>query len=313
MSVSDASCPAWNRTLPERSWKASPSVSAHLDQPNSAIEQHHQADLPLNEPLPGAGASLWLSSIPSEALGTVLSRHEFRACLRLRYGLMPDGVTALSECGAANDLLHPLICSHGGAIIRGHNKVRDFLAGLCSQLAPASIEPMLHPLAPGESFRLKSATTDPAARSDVLSLEGFFTPYRWTFIDVCIFARKQIRHAQTRLFQALHAEEQAKGRMCQERINSVENSDFVPFILSDSGLVGRQARTFLTELSDRLSVSRSEKRSVVRSLIMTDLSFIIQRRRLDCYFAPRGKSQVPKGSFLTLSAPYAAFLDRKNV
>jgi len=277
-----------------------------------SVIETHQKDLPLNEPLPGAGSSLWLFSIPSVALGTVLSRREFLALLRLRYHLMPTGTSAHCACGATNDLIHPTICPKGGLAIRSHNQVRDWLAKALAQLAPASTEPHLQPVSPLDSFRYRSTTRDPEARSDVLSLVGFFGPWHWTHIDVCIFARLQKDLSTSSLFQALRTQELDKGRKYHERIQTVKKADFVPFIVSDSGLLGRQARTFLAQLSDRLSVKLGQKLATVRSCMMAELSFICQRRLLDCFYAPRGTKDIPPGSFLSLSAPSAAGLDRNT-
>jgi len=163
-------------------------------------------------------------------------------------------------------------------------------------------------ISPLDSFRYRSTTRDPEARSDVLSLVGFFGPWHWTHIDVCIFARLQKDLSTSSLFQALRTQELDKGRKYHERIQTVEKADFVPFIVSDSGLLGRQACTFLAQLSDRLSVKLGQKLATVRSCMMAELSFICQRRLLDCFYAPRGTKDIPAGSFLSLSAPYAAFL-----
>ena len=132
---------------------------------------------------------------------------------------------------------------------------------------------------------------------------------RYTFLDVYIFSRFNEEHSKEHIFQALHSAERKKIREYQERIETVENADFVPFVITESGLFGRQARKFLFELSDRLSVKLGQSLAVVRSCMMAELSFIIQRRLLACYFAPRGSRPVlPLGSFLSLSAPYVAYL-----
>lgn len=245
--------------------------------------------------------------IPSASQGTVVSRHEFKGLLRLRYAQMPEGTPTTCICGQRNDLQHPRVCQRGTGVIGRHDKLRDILAGLVGLLGPVQVEPTLHPLEPGDALSYRSANIEDGARSDLL-MEGFISPYHMLYVDVRVAARNQEAHKEESLFQMLHSQELKKRREYAQRIQMVENADFIPFILTESGLLAYQARYFIQELSTRIAAKLKSRVSAVRSCILVEISFLMQRRLLGCYLAPRGKAAIPPGLRWALSAPYAAFL-----
>ena len=104
-----------------------------------SLINHVLRDLPLDQPLPAAGANVWLTAVPSEEMHTTLSRHEWLALLRLRYGQVPEDVVSVCVCGESNTLIHPLVCPHGGHQIRRHDRLRDLLAGFVQAISPVSV------------------------------------------------------------------------------------------------------------------------------------------------------------------------------
>jgi len=272
-----------------------------------SLINHVLRDLPLDQPLPAAGANVWLTAVPSEEMHTTLSRHEWLALLRLRYGQVPKDVVSVCVCGESNTLIHPLVCPHGGHQIRRHDRLRDLLAGFVQAISPVSVEPTLHPLEAGESFPLRSTNTQPGARADILIMEGFYTPYRMLLADVKVLTREGVNPSSLSLFKALEVEEHRKSIEYEARVRTVENADFIPLVFTESGLLGYKTRNFIHELSLRLASKSKQSLSSVRSCIMAELSFFMSKHLLAHYFAPRGKVAVPFGLKWVFS-PYAAIL-----
>ena len=64
----------------------------------------------------------WLSDVPHHLNGTELSRKEFRDNLRLRYGLMPQDISATCDgCGKRFLIEHALSCQKGRLVIAQHD------------------------------------------------------------------------------------------------------------------------------------------------------------------------------------------------
>ena len=60
----------------------------------------------------------WISTLPHRLNGTELSQEEFQDNLRLRYGLMPQDISATCDgCGKRFLIEHTLSCPKGGLVM----------------------------------------------------------------------------------------------------------------------------------------------------------------------------------------------------
>ena len=74
----------------------------------------------------------WLTTMPNTFNGTVLSAEEFRDSLRLRFGLQPKGLPAMSDgCGAKFGVEHALNCKAGGMVLLRHDNVSAEWQQMC--------------------------------------------------------------------------------------------------------------------------------------------------------------------------------------
>ena len=72
------------------------------------------------------GNGAWLSDVPHRFNGTELSREEFRAYLRLRYGLMPQDIPATCDgCGKKFSIEHALSFPKRGLVLAQHNNAAN--------------------------------------------------------------------------------------------------------------------------------------------------------------------------------------------
>ena len=64
----------------------------------------------------------WLTAVPHRLNGTELSWEKFRDNLRLRYGLMPQNISATCDgCGKRFLIEHALSCPKGGLVLVRHD------------------------------------------------------------------------------------------------------------------------------------------------------------------------------------------------
>ena len=93
------------------------------------------------------GASNWLTALPIEEQGFILSKSDFRDALHLRYGWHPPRLPSQCVCGKDFSVDHSLSCSHGGYLGIRHNEVRDLLGHLLEETCSnVSLEPALQHL-----------------------------------------------------------------------------------------------------------------------------------------------------------------------
>ena len=178
------------------------------------------------------GASTWLSARPLQDHGFVLSKSDFRDTISLWYGWPLQHLPDTCVCGQAFTTDHALSCPTGGYPSLRHNDLRDFLVAALSEVAQeTAIEPPLQPLS-GETFQLRSASTDDEARLG-FGARGFLgSRFQVAFFDVRVMNLNapSYRHLQP---NALYRRaEQEKERKYGERIRHVEHASFTPLIFS---------------------------------------------------------------------------------
>ena len=82
-----------------------------------------------------ASVNQWLFVSPCAISKTVLTPHQFRDGLSVRYGRDPLDLPAVCECGKQerNTLGHALTCKTGGGVVGRHDIIRDELAYLAGE------------------------------------------------------------------------------------------------------------------------------------------------------------------------------------
>ena len=93
---------------------------------------------------------------------------------------------------------HAMVCSFGGYPTVCHNKLRDFLGSLLTEVRQNdAVEPLLMPLN-GEVFRSRSTNTSQEARAHVRAT-GFWTRCEEAFFDVRVFRANATSYRLTNL------------------------------------------------------------------------------------------------------------------
>ena len=125
------------------------------------------------------GASSWITAIPVRDFGFNLHKQAFRDALCLWYGWPLSRLPSHCVCGVPFSIDHAFTCPEGAFPIIRHNRIRDLLAGLLTEVCPCvAIEPVLQPLS-GEQFQLRSTNVEDNARLDV-SAQEFWDKRRTT-------------------------------------------------------------------------------------------------------------------------------------
>ena len=79
----------------------------------------------VNEIAREAGSSNWLTCLPLQDSGYVLSKQEFWDALNLRYNWSLSRLPSKCVCGSNFDLCHAFSCKKGGFISHRHNELRN--------------------------------------------------------------------------------------------------------------------------------------------------------------------------------------------
>jgi hypothetical protein len=207
----------------------------------------------------------FLSVIPSQTNGTVLSAAEFRDAILIRYSRQPSDLQKHCDgCGKAFDVNHALTCKRGGLIIVRHDEIRDELCDIASKaLIPSKVrdEPKIHP---GHTSRgqeqqeaeqpvaTKLNKTDPNEdRGDIL-IRGLWERGTDCIIDVRITDLDSKTNWQKEPMKALAQHEKEKKKKylqpCLE-----QRRHFTPFVASTDGLIGKEGKVMLKRLSALLA------------------------------------------------------------
>ena len=105
---------------------------------NSRIDSRHLDLLSAKE------ASAWLTALPLQAHGFLLSKRNFRDAVALRYNWQLEAVPVTCICGTAFSADSAMTCTFGGYPTVRHNKLHDFVAGMLSEVChDVAVEPLL--------------------------------------------------------------------------------------------------------------------------------------------------------------------------
>jgi hypothetical protein len=255
---------------------------------------------------PTSVALAFLNLMPLASLGLPIPRDDFKDMLKLLYLVPAQGLPDACKCSRTPAFTseHSQICRMGGYIMDRHNAVRDLLFEACHKVGRTEIEPGLRPVLPGEEYRLKSANTDPEARSD-LRVDALFGGLQPTFIDVRVTYRDSATHKGLLVQQVVLAEEQAKMREYKERVQR-EGGDFVPFVTTTTGILGKQAHTLLRHLAYKTSTASGEPLSSTLTMFKVHLSVTLARSAVRCLRGSRD-TRAPTTHFRAHSPMYMAW------
>ena len=230
------------------------------------------------------GASSWLSVIPLEEQGFVLTKGEFRDALALRYSKDLRGLPSKCPCGEKFDLNHALNCKRGGYIIMRHNNVRDFEANLLRRVhTDVETEPPLQPLGP----ETVNGLSGDEARPDIRA-RGVWRPGQNAYFDIRITNTNSASHVHQPPEKILIKYERHKKRDYNNRIMNIEHGTFTPLVFSVSGSAGPECSTFHRHIAEKIAAKSGERFDKILGWIRCKLSFTILRACLMCVRGSRG-------------------------
>ena len=208
-----------------------------------------------------------------------LSPTEFRDTLALRYRRPLSGVPA--NCDGCNEqftLIHALDCKRGGLVVQRHNEVRDALGDLASLVwNKLTREPIVQ--------EADDAANTPALVAD-LGVRGLWQPQAEALIDVRVIDTDAQSHCHRPITSVLASAETEKKRKyhhaCERR-----RAAFTPFVVSVDGILGKEAKTLIDRLSDRLASKWGKSYEETVSWVRTRLSFAVLRATDLCIWGSR--------------------------
>ncbi len=228
------------------------------------------------------GASSTLTTIPVVEHGFFFDvKSDFHDHVHLRYCWPIDNLPSACPCGARYSVQHAQICKVAGFIHMRHDDTTDFLAKCLKEVHnDVEVEPPLLPLT-GETFRHRTANTQPDARADI-RVRGFWTASKNAFFDTRVFYPHAPSYQSRSLQSLFKSMEKAKKREYGERITEVEHGSFTPMVFSACGGMGVEANVVCKKLAASLAVKRNEAYTRVVTWIRCCLAFALARSAIRC-------------------------------
>ena len=220
----------------------------------------------------------WLTVMPTEKSGNLLSAQEFRDGLALRYSREPNDLPSICDgCGAKFSVEHALDCKRGGLITQRHNEVRDELAHL-SVLAYGDRNVSKEPVVcEGELAEERDASDEKeiergrgvggrgrggggegkgkevlnGLRGD-LRVRGLFERQTDAIFDIRVKNTDAPSYRQKAVAKVLEEDEKDKKRKYLKECLA-RRLHFVPFVCSVDGVFAREATSFLKRLAGNLA------------------------------------------------------------
>ena len=162
-----------------------------------------------------------------------------------------------------------------------HDDPTVFLASCMKEVHnDVEVEPKLQPLT-GETFRHRTANTDPDARADI-RVRGFWTQGNNAFFDTRVFYPYARSYQSKPLKSLFRKMEEEKKREYGERIKEAEHGSFTPLVFSTCGGMGQEASVVVKKLADALAMKRNETYSRVVTWMRCCLAFSLARSAIRC-------------------------------
>ena len=226
------------------------------------------------------GASNWLTALPLEMENFLLNKREFADAIALRYRWQLKRLPAVCHCGKPYNVDHALNCLKGGFIHQRHDRLRNVLANVLSEVQKdVAIEPLLIPLT-GEILP-DSSTTDDEARLDI-GARGFWQEGQQALFDLRIFNPFASSYLQTSLVKCFDNIQREKKRKYNPRVNQIEHGSFSPLVFTPYGGMGREAEHFVSTLFAKLALKRNLPYASIVNWLRSKISFALIRSAILC-------------------------------
>ena len=239
------------------------------------------------------GASTWLTTIPVKEYGFNLHKQAFRDALCLRYGWPITRTPSHCACGTPFSIDHAFTCSKGAFPTIRHNRIRDLLANLLTEVCPCvAVEPVLQPLS-GEEFHLRSTIKEDYARLDVSAIEFWDNSKTTAYFDVKVFNAHASSNQSISAASCYRKHELEKSRKYERRITDVEHGTFTPFVMSTNGGMGPSATVTVKRLAALLAETTDTPYSKILNVIRCRLNFSLLDSAIMCIRGARSSSRRP--------------------
>ena len=225
--------------------------------------------------------SHWLTVMPIAKHHFDLSAAEFRDALSLRYCRPSLGLPAICDgCGAPFSLEHALDCKKGGLVIQRHNEVRDALGDIAAKAyREVTKEPIIR-----EADDTQSIT---ALVAD-LRIRGVWQPQAEALFDIRVVDTDAQSYAHRTVDDVLISAEKEKKKKYNEAA-AARHASFSPFVVSVDGYMGKEAKTVLSRVADKLASSWGKSYAVVMGWVQARMSFAILKATNLCVRGSRTK------------------------
>ena len=249
----------------------------------------------------GGDTGHWLSVLPSLTNDTLLSPQEFRDGLSIRYALHPTNLpTKCDGCAAPNSVTHAFKCKVGGLVVQRHDEIVDQLGQLCTQALTRSAvhaEPIIskgctvnqdknertqkdNNTNSSSSNNKQTASTPKDLRGDLI-IRGLWEKGTDCIIDVRVTDTDQASYRKYTPIKVLEMHEDEKKKKYGKKCHEIRKT-FSPFITSADGMIGKEAKAILKNISVRLADKWDITYSKVRGYVNAKISIAIIRAAHRC-------------------------------
>ena len=115
------------------------------------------------------------------------------------------------------------------------------------------------------------------ARSDV-RIMSFSRDFQDTHLDIKVINAQAETHLANNPKEAMCKAEEGKERAYKERIERVENGEFIPILFTSRGARSRKTSRAIT----KIAAKRGQEKGMVANGITTELSFLFLKMELAC-------------------------------
>ena len=239
------------------------------------------------------GASSWLTTIPIKEHGFNLHKQAFRDAICLRYGWRPPRLPPKCACGAVFSVSHAFSCSRGAFPSIRHNRIRDLLAQLITEVCPnVAVEPTLQPIT-NETFPYRGTNVDDGARLDIKAQNFWDNSKSATYFDVRVFNPHAASNCKSTTAACYRKHELEKKRQYERRVIDVEHGTFTPLIFSSSGGWSPSTTVALRRLADLLAKKHSQSYATTMGLLRCRVNYSLLDSAIMCLRGARSSSQLP--------------------
>ena len=196
-------------------------------------------------------SGLWLHSLPSPALGTLLDPESFRIAVALRVGAVVC-VQHVCKCGKVMDAmgLHGLSCRYSAGRHPRHSAINDVIRrALQSAVIPSVLEPV--GVDRGDGKRPDGISVFPFSNGKCLCCDA-------TCIDT--FAASHIYGSAV---SAGSAAREAEVKKCQKYEALLRRYLFEPIAVEITGVFGTTTGTLLSDMGRRISNVSGDRRETL--------------------------------------------------